>query len=119
MEFQEFTVLHLQHPVSAGGDFGVVGVDDDAVVFVVGQILENLHNVTAVFRVQISGGLVGQDQLTAGGQGSGDGHPLLLTAGEHIGKTPELILFQPQHIYLFQVYSLRSDREITYLHTAH
>ena len=93
--FQEFTVLHLQHPVSAGGDFGVVGDDDDAVVFVVGQILENLHNVTAVFRVQIVGGLVGQDQLTAGGQGSGDGHPLLLTAGEHIRKTPELILFQP------------------------
>ena len=52
----------------------------------------------ARFGVQSAGGLVGHDDGGMGGDGPGDGHPLLLTAG-HFGG---LVLPAVGHAYLFQ-----------------
>ena len=60
----------------------IVGDEDDAAIFFVGQPLQNPDNIPAVFLVQIAGRLVGQDDLAACRQGSCDGDPLLLTAGQ-------------------------------------
>lgn len=67
-----------------------MGDDDGTAVILVGEPVEDLHDVAAVGAVQVTGGLVGQDDLDTGGQGAGDGSPLLLTAGEHIGRTIEV-----------------------------
>ena len=50
------------------------------------------HDILAGFGVQVAGGLVGQDDGGLGRQGPGDGHPLLLAAGEVVGQVPELFL---------------------------
>ena len=42
--------------------------------------------------VQVSGGLVGQDDFRLREQGPGDGDTLLLAAGEVVGEVLELIL---------------------------
>ena len=41
------------------------------------------------FGVQVSGGLVGKDDVRAGDKGPGDAHPLLLAAGHLTGKVVE------------------------------
>ena len=55
------------------------------------QVLEHPQHLPAGVRVQGAGGLVGQDDGGTAGQGPGDGHPLLLTAGELIGQVVELV----------------------------
>src|SRR5699024_650840 len=76
------SVLHVENHVCRLGNNGIVGDEDDAAIFFVGQPLQNPDNIPAVFLVQIAGRLVGQDDLAACRQGSCDGDPLLLTAGQ-------------------------------------
>jgi len=44
------------------------------------QSLKNLHHFDARSRIQISGGLVGEDDWRLGHEGTSDRDPLLLTA---------------------------------------
>src|SRR3954469_25726662 len=52
------------------------------------QLLEQLHDRLAVLRVEISGGLVGQENGGLSGHRPGHGDALLLTAGQLAGKMP-------------------------------
>ena len=78
-----------------------MGDYDDAVALLVGQLLQQVKNQPAVFGVQISGWLVGKDDLRIRGQRPGDGHPLLLAAGQHGRQTLEIALVQPHRPQLF------------------
>ena len=78
------------------GDLRVVGDHHQGLGKGPDGALEQGQHVGAGPAVQVAGGLVGQDQGGLGHQGPGDGHPLLLPAGELVGHAGELLL-QPQH----------------------
>src|SRR6056297_4188789 len=56
----------------SGGKFGI-------------NLLHQLDDGGAGFGVEVGSGFVGQDDLGAGYQGAGNGHPLALAAGELAG----------------------------------
>ena len=55
------------------------------------DVLEHSQHLTAGAGVQGSGGLVGQDDRRTAHQSPGDGHPLLLAAGELHRLVPPLV----------------------------
>ena len=68
-------------PVGHAGDLPVVG-DDEHGAAGLGLILQQLEDLHAGAEVEVARGLVGDEQRVAGGEGPGDGHPLLLAAGQ-------------------------------------
>ena len=46
------------------------------------QLGEQLHNLGTVLGIQVTGWLIGQDNLRVGNYRTGDRHTLLLTSGE-------------------------------------
>ena len=54
--------------------------------------LHQSQHILAGAGVQVAGGLVGQEDGGLGRQGPGDGHPLLLAAGEVVGQALEFFL---------------------------
>ena len=76
-------------------DLLVVGDHDDGLAELLGSDLQESHHVQAGGGVQVAGGLIRQDDGGLGRQSPGDGHPLLLAAGEVVGQVLELCL-QPQ-----------------------
>jgi hypothetical protein len=72
------------------GDFGLVGDHHDgATVFV--KITEERHHLGGGPRIQVSRGLVGQDERGVGTHRSSDRYPLLLTTGQFIGEVMKTI----------------------------
>ena len=53
----------MEYFVGLGGDFGAVGHDNHAFVLVMGQILENRHNVVLRGQIEIAGRFVGDFPL--------------------------------------------------------
>ena len=49
------------------------------------DLVHHGHDLVGAGRIQIAGGLVAEDHLGLVHQGAGDGHPLLLPAGELVG----------------------------------
>ena len=66
------------------GDVGLVGDEHDGVAFGV-EVVEEGHDLVAGLGVEVSGGLVGEDDGGLVDQGAGDGDALALTAGELVG----------------------------------
>ena len=65
-----------------------MGNDDQRLaVFPMGQF-QQFHNLLGVFAVQVARGFVGQHQGRGVHQGTADGDPLLLAAGQLIGQMP-------------------------------
>ena len=54
--------------------------DDGSTLLV--QLLQQVHHFLAVLRIEVTGRFVGQNQFRVGHYGTGNGHTLLLTAGE-------------------------------------
>src|ERR1700730_14337520 len=46
------------------------------------QTLQQIERLLRVARIEVTGGFVGDDDARVGDDGAGDGHALLLTAGE-------------------------------------
>jgi hypothetical protein len=65
-----------------GGDVQVVGDQHDGHALLGVQRLEQRHDLLAGAGVEVAGRLVGQQHLRVADQGAGDGHPLLLAAGQ-------------------------------------
>src|SRR5882757_9692889 len=65
------------------GDIGLVGNDDDGVAVGV-EVVEESHDLVAGFGVEVSGGLVGEDDGRAVDEGASDGDALALATGELI-----------------------------------
>ena len=78
--------LDADDPVGHGAEGLVVGDDDHGHAAAPGGVLQQLQNGLAGPVVQGAGGLVAQQQARVFGQGPGDGHPLLLPAGELRGE---------------------------------
>ena len=66
------------------GDVRLVGDEDDGVAFGV-KLVEEGHDLVAGLGVEVSGGLVGEDDGRVVDEGTGDGDALSLTAGELVG----------------------------------
>jgi hypothetical protein len=79
-------VAHGDDLSAAAGDSRIVGGDDQsgAVLAVEGE--QQVDDPGADRRVQVSGGLVGQQQAGSHDQGAGDRHPLLLPARQLRGQ---------------------------------
>ena len=75
------TVEEVQYPVGVGRIVLRVGDHDDRRPFAV-QFRKKFHYLLSVFRIEVSGRLVGQYELRVGDDGACDGYALLLTAGE-------------------------------------
>ena len=95
------SVFNADDPVSHLGDFRVVGDHDDGLVKLPARHFQKTDDVVAGSGVQVSGRLVGQDNRGLAGKGSCDGHPLLLAAGELVGKAVKL-LFQAEKLDYLQ-----------------
>ena len=68
-----------------GGVVLRVGHHDDGGALAV-QFAQQLDDLGAVLRVEVTCGLVGEDELGVGHHGTGDGHTLLLSARELLGE---------------------------------
>ena len=86
----DVAVVQLDDAVRVGGHFRVVG-DQDHRVAPVGQAGQVGHHRLAALAVEGAGGLVGEDHAAAVHQCPGDGHPLLLTAGQLVGPMVEAL----------------------------
>src|ERR1043166_7956633 len=67
----------------AGVHFRVRDLHDRRPLLV--ELLEQLHDLLALARVQVAGGFVGQDDLWIGDHGARDGDELLLSARQLVG----------------------------------
>src|ERR1700722_2335130 len=77
------TVADSDNAVGVLGDIWLVGYDDDRVAVGM-EVVEESHDLVAGLGVQVSGGLVGQDDRGLVDQGAGDGDALALAARELI-----------------------------------
>ena len=80
----DFAVLDFDDTVGVFGDVAVVGDEDDGVAFGV-QFAEDFHDFFAAVAVKRASGFVGEDDLSAVHERTGDGDALLLAAGELAG----------------------------------
>lgn len=76
----------MKNDVTLFGNFFGVGDDDDTFVVFVRQLLENIDNFLLHGFIEVAGRLIRENDLDIGGERSGDGHALLLTAGK-LGDT--------------------------------
>jgi hypothetical protein len=77
----DLPVADVNDAVGVLGDIGLVRDEDDGVAFGL-QLIEQRHDLNTGFGVEISGGLVGQDDRRAVDQRARNGDALTLTAGE-------------------------------------
>src|SRR5207302_2600819 len=80
----DYAVTDGNDAVGVLGDVGLVGDDDDGIATVM-KIVEEGHDLVAGFGVEVSGGLVGEDDGGAVDEGASDGDALALAAGELVG----------------------------------
>ena len=66
--------------MAVGGGLGIVGDHHDGLAEVFVQGSKQFENCLGAFRVQISGGLIGEDDLGFTDNGARDGHSLLFAA---------------------------------------
>jgi hypothetical protein len=69
-------------PVRVGGAARVVGHHHDRLAELADRLPQEVQDVGRGVRVEVAGGLVGEDQIGLVDQRPGAGNPLLLTAGE-------------------------------------
>ena len=77
-------IKHLQRSL-------VVSHDDHSRTVLAGDIPEQVHHLPTTMTVQCSGGFVSENHARMVGQSSGDGHSLLLSAGQHGGAVIEAV----------------------------
>lgn len=82
LSHKDSTVLHFQNAVKDVERAVIVCHDEDAGIPLVGDFGEKLHDLTPSMAVESGGGLVGEDEAGIVREGSGDGDPLLLSAGK-------------------------------------
>ena len=89
-------ILNANHAAGGGGNLRVVRNNQHGTAGGV-NALQNLNNLGAVVAVQVTGGLVSKNQRRARGEGTSNGAPLLLTAGEVAGADAGAVA-QPQKL---------------------
>ena len=74
------TVAHLDDPLTGSGCLRIVCDHYDCLIKSIIQLAKHLQNQFRVFRIEISGRFVGQDDRGPVHDGAGQRHALLLTA---------------------------------------
>ena len=72
----------MNDPIAVGGGFGVVSNHDDGLTELLIELAKHAEDVFRGRGIEVTGGLVGKKDLGLGDDGAGDGHALLLAAGE-------------------------------------
>ncbi len=75
-------VREAQGPVHAGREIQIVRGDHRRHAFLVHELHKLVENAIGGVGIEIAGGLVRQQDLRLIGDGAGNGHALLLTAGK-------------------------------------
>ena len=78
-------------PVGVGRRHGVVGDHHDRLAELPHGLAHEGEDLGAGAAVEVAGGLVGEDDLRAAGEGAGHGHALLLATGELAGPVLEAV----------------------------
>src|SRR5712691_915562 len=81
VEVDDPAVEQVHLALGAGGALRAVGDHHDRRALLV-DLVEQVHDLPCHQRVEVAGGLVGEDEAGVARQHSGDGHPLLLPARE-------------------------------------
>src|SRR5215471_4034374 len=74
-------VSHYRYPLSAVGDGGVVGDEDERELVVAAEFAQQGDDVVAGVLIEVAGGFVRQQHFGLFGEGAGDRDALLLAAG--------------------------------------
>ncbi len=82
---EDLAVVEGDAAAGERGHFGVVGDHDDGVAFAV-EAAEEIDDDALVGGVEVSGGLVGEQDGRVIDEGAGDADALLLSAGELAGE---------------------------------
>ena len=90
------TVTHLDDPLAGCGCLGIVRDHYDCLVESIIQFTEHLQNNFGVLRVQITRGLVSQNECRPIHDCAGQSYPLLLSAGK-LKRFVVHLVFQAQH----------------------
>jgi hypothetical protein len=108
-------ILHVVHVIEPFDHAHVVGDDDDGGLVLSSNLLEQGHDSHAPLGIEGGGRIVGENQLGLVGERSGDGDPLLLSAGQHGGyccsglagvpsaRDPSTLGHYPEHLRDFDV----------------
>src|SRR5579863_202874 len=80
----DFAVAEADDAVGVGGDIRFMGDEDDGVAVLV-QPPEERHDFLAGLRIEIAGGLVGEEDRRIVDERASDGHALALSAGKFVG----------------------------------
>ena len=82
--FLNLTIPEMKDAVGVRGHFAVVRHQNHGLPFGM-EPLDQLHNLGAGARVEVAGGLVGEQDGRVAHQGARNGHALALTSGKLIG----------------------------------
>ncbi len=82
-------VLQVEVEGVAGGDFGVVGDEDQSGAGFLDVVVDDSEGLVAAFAVEGGGGFVGEDQLGRGEESAEDGDALAFALGEVGGGAVE------------------------------
>ena len=91
-----FSVPEDHMPAGITGDVRFMGHQDDGDPGLLVELLEDFHDLQARAGVQVPRGFIGQNQGGLVHKSAGDGHALLLAAGELAGK----MMFPPLKAHL-------------------
>ena len=76
---------------AAFGDTVIVGDDEDGGAEALVEVADEREDLGAGVRVEVAGGLVGEQDGRGEGEGAGDGDALALAAGEFVGEVIEAV----------------------------
>ncbi len=76
------SIAHVDAAGGAGGDFGIVGDEDEGCTLFLIHLEEEVEDDGAVGGIEVAGGLVGHEDGGAEHEGAGEGDALLFAAGE-------------------------------------
>ncbi len=85
----DLAVAHGEDTICDLGGFGIVSDHENGLVELTAGVAEHVEYGVGVFGVEVTGGLVGEDNGGAVDEGAGDGDALLLSAGEFVGAVIE------------------------------
>ena len=80
--FAYLTVADIEQAAAAPGQCRIVGDEQQRCAFTRLQVKKKIDDGLAGFLIEIAGRLISQQHAGARGEGAGNGHPLLLSAGK-------------------------------------
>src|SRR5215470_10777929 len=87
----DLAIAHMKDSMAVRGGLRIMRDHHNCLPEILIELAQKRKNILGAFRVEISGGLVGEDDLRLGDDGARDGHALLLPAGKLRGEVMEAV----------------------------